>query len=87
MEQVIKSLRWMPRVQEPKKGVVRLRYASVSCLTSLSEDSRMGKPALVNTKAFCFYRKVSGRTETSKYPEENTSIEIPLVVANEWGIA
>ena len=47
----------------------------------------MGKPALVNTEAFCFYRKVSGRTETSKYPEENTSIEIPLVVANEWGIA
>ena len=34
-----------------------------------------------------FIRKVSGRTETSKYPEENKSTEIPLVVANERGIA
>ena len=29
--------------------------------------------------------EVSGRTETSKYPEEN--IDIPLVVANERGTA
>ena len=32
-------------------------------------------------------RKVSGGTETSKYPEEKKSTEIPLVVANERGIA
>ena len=32
-------------------------------------------------------RKVSRGTETSKYPEENTSTEIPLVVANERGTA
>ncbi len=31
--------------------------------------------------------KVSGRTETSKYPEEMKSTEIPLVVANERGRA
>ena len=31
--------------------------------------------------------KVSGGTETSKYPEENKSTEIPLVVANEMGTA
>ena len=30
---------------------------------------------------------VSRRTETSKYPEENKSTEIPLVVANERGRA
>ena len=30
---------------------------------------------------------VSGGTETSKYPEENKSTEIPLVVANERGTA
>ena len=29
--------------------------------------------------------EVSGRTETSKYPEEEKSTEIPLVVANERG--
>ncbi len=33
------------------------------------------------------YREVSGGTETSKYPEENKSTEIPLVVANERGTA
>ena len=32
-------------------------------------------------------RKVSGGTETSKYPEEKKSTEIPLVVANERGTA
>ena len=32
-------------------------------------------------------REVSGGTETSKYPEENKSTEIPLVVANERGRA
>ena len=31
--------------------------------------------------------KVSGGTETSKYPEENKSTEIPSVVANERGRA
>ena len=31
--------------------------------------------------------KVSGGTETSKYPEEKKSTEIPLVVANERGSA
>ena len=31
--------------------------------------------------------RVSGGTETSKYPEENKSTEIPSVVANERGIA
>jgi hypothetical protein len=32
-------------------------------------------------------RRASGGTETSKYPEENKSTEIPLVVANERGTA
>jgi hypothetical protein len=31
--------------------------------------------------------RVSRGTETSKYPEENKSKEIPLVVANERGTA
>ena len=33
------------------------------------------------------WREVSGRTETSNYPEEKKSTEIPLVVANERGRA
>ena len=32
-------------------------------------------------------REASGGTETSKYPEEKKSTEIPLVVANERGRA
>ena len=40
---------------------------------------KSGKPRLVGG--------VSRGTETSKYPEEKKSTEIPLVVANERGIA
>ena len=77
----------MPWGQRPKKGVARLRKASVSCLASLAGDARMGKPILGYTRILYLYREVSEKTETSKYLEENTSIEIPLVVANERGIA
>ena len=57
------------------------------CLASLTGDARMGKPILGYTRILYLYREVSEKTETSKYLEENTSIEIPLVVANERGIA
>ena len=42
--QATKGPRWMPWRQEPMKGAVRLRKASVSRLTGLAVDSRMGKP-------------------------------------------
>ena len=88
MGQVIKGLRWMPWGQEPMKGVARLRKASVSCLASLAGDARMGKPVPGHTGTSRFLiGRVSGRTETSKYPEEKKSTEIPLVVANERGRA
>ena len=85
--QVSKGLRWMPRGQGPKKGVARLREASVSCLVSLAGDTRMGKPIPGNAGTPRLVGGVSRGTETSKYPEENKSTEIPLVVANERGIA
>ena len=85
--QVSKGLRWMPWGQGPKKGVARLRKASISRLAGLVEDSRMGKPVPGHTGTSQFIGKVSGRTETSKYLEENKSTEIPLVVANERGRA
>ena len=49
----------------------------------------MGKPVPVLSRFILILkvRKVSRGTETSKYPEENTSTEIPLVVANERGTA
>ena len=46
MGQVIKGLRWMPWGQGPKKGVARLRKASVSRLAGLAGDSRIGEPVL-----------------------------------------
>ena len=47
MGQATKGLRWMPRGQGPKKGVARLRKASMSRLAGIVEDSLMGKPVPV----------------------------------------
>ena len=44
----------------------------------------MGQPGVLKTR----HRKEPTRgTETSKYPQERKSIETPLVVASERGIA
>ena len=49
----------------------------------------MGKPAWGHAQApsaeYIGRREATGGTETSKYPEEEKSIEIPLVVASERG--
>ena len=47
----------------------------------------MGEPAPGHTGEPRLVGGVTGRTETSKYPEEKKSKEIPLVVANERGLA
>ena len=75
----------MPWRQKPKKGVASLRYASTSCLASLIGDSRMWKHIFSDTNPYGF--EVSGGTETSKYPEEKKSNEIPLVAVSEMGRA
>ena len=85
--QIIKGLWWMPWGQGLKKGAARLRKSSVSCLANLAGGTRMGKPFLGHSKKPRLVEEVSRGTETSKYPEENKSNEIPLVVANERGIA
>ena len=60
----------------------------MSRLAGIVGDSRIGKPVPVLSRFILLYgRKVSGGTETSKYPEEKKSTEIPLVVANERGRA
>ena len=53
----------------------------------LSRGYPNGETILAHTRIPCESREVSGGTETSKYPEENKSKEIPLVVANERGRA
>ena len=85
--QVSKGLRWMPWGQRPMKGVARLRKAPVSCLANLAGGARMGKPNPGHTGMPRLVGEVSRGTETSKYPEEKKSTEIPLVVANERGRA
>ena len=46
----------------------------------------MGKPSWLKT-SYPACRKLTRRTETSKYPEEEKTIVIPLVAASEKGIA
>ena len=55
--------------------------------SKLSRGFPNGGTRLGSCRDIRFWRKVSRRTETSKYPEENKSTEIPLVVANERGRA
>jgi hypothetical protein len=50
----------------------------------------MGKPIRHKTDILYWihrYKKQTRRTETSKYPEEKKSTEIPLVAASERGSA
>ena len=50
----------------------------------------MGKPGCIHAVIFNWIhrlKKQTRRTETSKYPEEKKSTEIPLVVASERGLA
>ena len=62
-------------LDEPSNGHSR-GYPNGETLSGVESDN-----------PFCIGRKVSGGTETSKYPEEKKSTEIPLVVANERGSA
>ena len=49
----------------------------------------MGKPTYLISIITWIYRVIrwTRRTETSKYPKEKKSIEIPKVVASEIGLA
>ena len=50
----------------------------------------MGKPTHISEYSlpeYIGFGKRTRRTETSKYPEEKKSIEIPLVAASERGVA
>ena len=61
---------------ETRRGVVR---------TQRSVDIRMGKPGHRN--GWSSARKGTRGTETSKYPEEKKSNEMPTVAASEEGRA
>ena len=82
----------MPRQLEAMKDVGACDKASGRWQTPFDpEHFRMGKP----TRHFCEYpyteyigvRRRTRGTETSKYPKEKKSTEIPLVAASERGAA
>ena len=56
-------------------------------ITIIAEDFRMGKPGSVKRSHPGLAGKRTRRTETSKYPVEEKTTVIPLVVAIERGIA
>ncbi len=71
------------------EGRDSLRKASGSWQISFDpEMSEWGNPAVRSFSSEYIGRvKRTWRTETSKYPEEKTSTEIPKVVASEMGRA
>ena len=75
----------MPRRQEPMKDAISCEklWGAASRLRSI--DIRMRE--LSRSNVLLSERKATRRTETSKYPEEKKSNEIPPVAASEQGRA
>ena len=72
------------------EGRCSLRKAAGSWQTSFDPQiSEWGNPLplAVSLTEYIGQAKRTGRTETSKYPEEKKSTEIPAVAASETGLA
>ena len=90
--QVTKGIRWMPWHEEATKDVVSCdKPRGVAKQTLSPGDFRMGKPdgrhGPSSAAEYIGRVKRTGGSETSQYPQEEKSIEIPLVVASERGRA
>lgn len=81
----------MPWRQEAKKDVVSCDKLREAVNRRRSGDLRMGKPngshIPLSPAEYIGRWKRTGGIETSKYPQEQKSTEIPLVAASERGIA
>ena len=79
----------MPWRKEPKKDVAGCEKPRGAASGHRSGDIRMGEPGtgrtVSSTAEHIGRERVSGGTETSKYPEEKKSNEIPQVAASERG--
>ena len=87
----MKGAWWMPWHEQAMKDVISCDKPRGAANKLGSADFRMGQPG---TEKQCHplaehigLRKLTRRTETSKYPEEEKTIVIPQVVASERGIA
>ena len=76
----------MPRLTEAMKDVISCDKFRVGANNRLIRKFPNGATQQVED-LLSFFRRRTRRTETSKYPEEEKTIVIPLVAASEMGIA
>ena len=76
----------MPRLAEAMKDVISCDKFRVGANNRLIRKFPNGATQQVED-LLSFFRRRTRRTETSKYPEEEKTIVIPLVVASEMGTA
>ena len=76
----------MPRLTEAMKDVISCDKFRVGANNRLIREFPNGATQQVED-LLSFFRRRTRRTETSKYPEEEKTIVIPLVAASELGIA
>ena len=81
----------MPWHQAAKKGAAGCEKPRGAASKHRSVGTRMGQPDTGNTVSSCTeqnrYRRLTRGSETSQYPEEKKSKEIPQVAASERGEA
>jgi hypothetical protein len=75
MVKLSKGRRWMPRRREAKKDVASCEKPRGAAKQALIRDVRMGKPDPGN--AGSSKGRLTWGSETSQYPEEKKSNEIP----------
>ena len=76
----------MPWLAEAMKDVISCDKFRVGANNRLIREFPNGATQQVED-LLSFFRRQTRRTETSKYPEEEKTIVIPLVAASETGIA
>ena len=88
---IFRGARRMPWHRKSTKGAASRDSPRGGANVRRSGGARMGKPAWGHAHAsqaeHIGLRKATGGTETSKYPEEEKSTEIPGVAASETGPA
>ena len=90
-EQDDQGARWMPWHRKPTKDAASCDNPRGGASSPRSAGVRMGEPArghaLAAPAEHIGRRRATGGTETSQYPEEEKSNEIPRVAASERGPA
>ncbi len=86
-DKVIKGVRGMPRYMESRKDVVSCDKPRVGANNLKSGDFRMGQPspgyAGLLPPEYIGWVEPTGRTDTSKYPQEEKILMISPVAASE----